>query len=143
MNLTLEACGANNTRRQLCRTPLVLCSLPIKTEQRVTRGASLLMAMIATFFCATAGANVLFWDAGNTNGNGLPITAGSGGWDTDTTTNFNWNDGTTNLSWAQTSTTSGTMGAIFGGPDAAAGTYTVTMDGTQVAATNLQINANG
>jgi hypothetical protein len=99
LNLTLEACGANNTRRQLCRTPLVLCSLPIKTEQRVTRGASLLMAMIATFFCATAGANVLFWDAGNTNGNGLPITAGSGGWDTDTTTNFNWNDGTTNLSW--------------------------------------------
>src|SRR4029077_7464450 len=77
----------------------------------------------------------LFWDAGNTN-NGAAIDPGSGSWNTDTTTNLNWNNGSANVSWTQTSTTSGTMGAIFNGPGAAPGTYQVAVDGTQVAATN-------
>ena len=87
-------------------------------------------------------AAVLVWDAGNTN-NGPVIDPGSGGWDTDTTTNLNWNNGTSNVSWTQTSTTAGLNGALFTGPDAPDGTYQVTLDGTQVAFTNLTINASG
>jgi autotransporter-associated beta strand protein len=83
----------------------------------------------------------LFWDAGNTN-NGGTIDPGSGSWSTPNTI-LNWNNGSGNVPWTQTSTTVGTMGAIFNGPDAAPATYQVTVDGGQVAATNLTINANG
>jgi fibronectin-binding autotransporter adhesin len=91
---------------------------------------------------AGASAQNLIWDAGNTN-NGAAIDPGSGGWNIDTTTNLNWNNGSSNVSWTQTSTTAGLKGAIFNGPDAAAGTYQISLDLGQVAFTNLAINANG
>jgi autotransporter-associated beta strand protein len=122
-------------------------SAPEKILQKLksvpARGCHLfILALTFIFIAADARAAVLAWDAGNTN-NGGTIDPGSGSWSTDTTTNFNWNNGTGNVSWTQTSTTAATMGAMFGGLGAADGTYQVTMDGTQVAATNLQINANG
>jgi len=93
---------------------------------------------------STAGTQAvnLIWDAGNTSP-GTPITPASGAWDINTSTNINWYNGTANVSWSQTSTTAGSGGAIFQGPGAAAGTYQVTVDGGQVAATNMVINANG
>jgi fibronectin-binding autotransporter adhesin len=102
-----------------------------------------LLAMTMVVFCA---ANIhaaqLIWDAGNTN-DGPTIEPGSGGWDIDTTTNLNWNNGSGNVSWTQTSTTVGLNGAVFNGPAASAGTYLVELDGGQIAFTNLLINANG
>src|SRR2546429_8553256 len=104
----------------------------------------LLLAALA--FCAASVSAqvvpVLTWDAGNTN-NGVTIDSASGAWDTDTTTNLNWNNGSANVSWSQTSTTAGTMGALFRGPGAADNTYQVAVDGGQVAAANLTINASG
>ncbi len=101
-----------------------------------------LLLGIFAFYATNASAAQLFWDAGNTN-NGASIDAGSGAWDIDTTTNINWNNGSGNVSWTQTSTTAALNGAVFTGPDAAAGTYQITLDGTTVAYTNLQILANG
>jgi fibronectin-binding autotransporter adhesin len=107
------------------------------------RGCYLFILLLACIFpAAGARAAILTWDAGNTN-NGVTIDPGSGSWSTDITTNFNWNNGTADVSWTQTSTTAGLMGAFFTGPDAADGTYQVTLDGTQVAFTNLTVNANG
>jgi len=105
------------------------------------RNAFLAMIMLLLPTARISAAN-LFWDAGNTN-NGPAIDPGSGAWDTDTTTNFNWNNGSINANWKQTGTTTGSTGAIFQGPDAAPGTYHVSIDGGQVAATNLVINASG
>ena len=105
--------------------------------------ASACLWLAALFFCAvSASAASLTWDAGNTN-NGATIDPASGAWDLDTTTNIFWNNGTGNVSWTQTSTTSPVNGASFNGPDAAVGTYQVDVDGGQVAATNLTIKANG
>lgn len=59
------------------------------------------------------------------------------------TTNLNWNTGSANTRWTQTSTTVATNGATFAGLDAAAGTYQVVLDGPQIAVSNLTINANG
>ena len=103
-----------------------------------------LLAMAMLMVCAvSASAAQLTWDAGNTN-NGATIDSASGAWDIDTTTNLNWNNGSGNVSWTQTSTTAGLNGAIFNGPDAAAGTYAVSLDsGTQMAMNNMVINANG
>ncbi len=101
--------------------------------------------LIVAFISASGGgasAAQLIWDAGNTN-NGLAIDPGSGEWNLDTTTNLNWNNGAENVSWTQTSTTVGINGAVFDGPDATNGTYVVTLDGGQIALTNLVINANG
>ena len=115
------------------------------------RSTEKLLRSISVFICVLlavalrvgdVSAAQLIWDPANTN-NGPVIDPGSGTWDIDTTTNINWNNGTTNVSWAQTSTTAGINGAIFNGPDAADGTYQVTIDGGQIAYTNLQINANG
>ena len=79
----------------------------------------------------------LIWDPlGNNSG------AGSGNWDTTAGNNFWWN-GASDTIWSQTSSTSPTMGAVFNGPDAAAGTYNITNDVVQVAITNLQVNNNG
>lgn len=101
-----------------------------------------LLAVLA-LFCATTGlAQDLIWDPGNTN-NGAIIDPGSASWDTDTTTNFNWNNGSVNVSWVQGGTATPTAGARFVGPNAPAGTYVVNIDGGQVAATNLTISANG
>jgi autotransporter-associated beta strand protein len=109
--------------------------------QNFSAGTCLLLAALA-FCTGGAWAAPLTWDAGNTN-NGATIDPGSGAWDIDTTTNLNWNNGSGNVSWSQTSTTTGTMGALFQGPGAAANTYQVAVDGGQVAATNLTVNASG
>jgi autotransporter-associated beta strand protein len=107
------------------------------------RACHLLIATMALFSIATTGSGaVLFWDAGNTN-NGAVIDSGSGSWNIDTTTNLNWNNGSANVNWTQTSTVVGLNGATFTGPDAPDGTYQVTVDGGQVAVTNLTINASG
>lgn len=83
----------------------------------------------------------LTWDPGNTN-NGAIIDPGNGSWDLDTTTNFNWNNGTTNVSWTQTSTTVTPYNAVFGGADGT--NYIVTLDqGSQMAVSNLIINSSG
>jgi len=102
-----------------------------------------LLLGIFAFYANNASAAQLIWDAGNTN-NGATIDSASGAWDLDTTTNLNWNNGSGNVSWTQTGTTAGLNGAIFSGPDAAPGSYVISLDsGTQMAVTNLQINANG
>jgi len=91
---------------------------------------------------ASAPAAQLIWDAGDTN-NGATINAASGAWNTDTTTNLNWNNGAGNVSWTQTSATAALNGATFAGTNAAAGTYQVVLDGPQIALNNLTISANG
>src|SRR6516165_10857330 len=70
----------------------------------------LLAASLTLLLCASGLRAVnLTWDAGNTN-NGPAIDPGSGSWNTDTTTNLNWYNGSANVSWSQSSTTVGTMG---------------------------------
>jgi fibronectin-binding autotransporter adhesin len=91
---------------------------------------------------ASSPAAQLTWDAGDTS-NGATIDAASGAWNTDTTTNLNWNNGSGNVSWTQTSGTAALNGATFAGADAAAGTYQVALDDSQIALNNLTINANG
>ena len=103
---------------------------------------SLVAILILLLRAGSAYAASLFWDAGNTN-NGATSDPGSGSWNTDTTTNLNWNNGSANVSWTQNSTTSGANGAIFNGPGAADNTYQIAVDGGQVAATNLAVNASG
>jgi len=83
----------------------------------------------------------LIWDAGNTN-NGATIDSASGNWDVGTT-NLNWNTNGLNVTWTQTSTTAPLNGATFSGPNAAAGTYQVDLDGGQIAFNNLAINNSG
>jgi autotransporter-associated beta strand protein len=111
--------------------------------------ACLLLAALA--FCASsASAASLIWDAGSlnpttllgTNTTGTVIPA-SGYWDVSTTTNSVWDNGAGDIFWSQASTTSPTFGTTFTGPNAAAGTYQVNADQTQVAATNISILANG
>src|SRR5256884_4083335 len=102
----------------------------------------LLLAALA--FCAASVSAqvvpVLTWDAGNTN-NGVTIDSASGAWDTDTTTNLNWNNGIGNVSWTQTSTTAPLVqSTVFSGPD---GAYQVALDGTQISLSNMTINASG
>src|SRR6266699_5130634 len=103
----------------------------------ITRFFSLLAAL--TFCAASASAAILTWDAGNTN-NGATIDSASGAWDTDTTTNLNWNNGVGNVSWTQTSTTAPLgQNTVFSGPD---GAYQVSLDGVQLALSNMTINAS-
>ena len=107
------------------------------------RASHLLIGTAALFLIVTSGSGaILFWDAGNTN-NGPVIDPGSGSWNIDTTTNLNWNNGSSNVSWTQGGTTAPTTGASFGGPDAPDGTYQIALDGSQIAFTNLAISANG
>jgi len=106
------------------------------------RMASATLAAAAVLTTASSPAAQLTWDAGNT-ANGATIDAASGAWNIDTTTNLNWNNGSGNVSWTQTSVTAGLNGAIFAGADAAADTYQIALDGPQIAFTNLQVNANG
>jgi len=86
------------------------------------RPLHLLMAPLV--FCAvSASAAQLTWDAGH--GQGAGVIAGSGNWDITTT---NWYNGSTDVAWAQTSTTAPlATNAVFGGADAAAGTYQLRM----------------
>jgi fibronectin-binding autotransporter adhesin len=113
-----------------------------RISQNVSAWTCILLAAIA-FCAANASAQVvptLTWDAGNTT-NGPTIDPGSGAWDTDTTTNFNWNNGTTNVSWTQTSITAPLVqNTVFSGPD---GAYQVALDGVQIAVSNLFINGSG
>src|SRR5580704_17063651 len=96
--------------------------------------------IIALSLCAASvPAASLIWDPNQTDG----VTPdGSGNWDT-TATNTVWFNGTSDVAWSQTSTTSPTMGAVFGGADAAPGTYNITNDAGQIAITNLTVNNNG
>src|ERR1035441_10184671 len=94
-------------------------------------------------FCLTLGigrasAANLIWDPSQ-NGSG---NAGSGNWDT-TALNTVWYNGTSDVLWSQTGTTTPTQGATFNGPDAAPGTYVVSMDAVQIAVNSLIINNNG
>src|SRR5258706_9929391 len=113
-----------------------------QTLQNLSAFTCLVLAALA-FCTASASAQivpVLTWDAGNTN-NGAAIDPGSGSWNIDTTTNFNWNNGSGNVSWTQTSTTAPLVqNTIFPGPD---GAYQVVLDGPQIAVSNLTINASG
>ena len=82
-------------------------------------------------------ASQLTWDAGNTN-NGAQIDPADGSWSSDPTI-LNWNVGSGNVPWTQTSTTVGINGAVFGGAD---GNYNVTIT-SQVAVTNLTFLNSG
>jgi autotransporter-associated beta strand protein len=81
---------------------------------------------------------MLVWDPANTNNAGL-IDPGDGNWDT-TANNLVWNNGSGNVAWTQTSTTASTNGAIFGGTN---GNYTITLDASQIAVTNLTFTNSG
>ncbi|MDB6018813.1 MAG: Autotransporter-associated beta strand repeat protein [Pedosphaera sp.] len=120
------------------------CGISLKQALQTIRSSSVLLQllMVMGVFCAvSASAANFIWDAGNT-ANGSTIDSASGSWNTDAT-NLGWNNGSGNVSWTQTSTTAGLNGAIFNGPDAAAGTYQISLDLGQIAFTNLAINANG
>ena len=95
-----------------------------------------LLALALMMPFATLGrAADLTWDPGN-SGNGGTIDAGSGAWNLTLT---NWNAGSSNMVWTQTSSTSPLNNAIFGGAD---GSYVVTL-GTQVAVTNATFANSG
>src|ERR1035438_9034301 len=98
---------------------------------------SLLGVFCLTLGIGRASATQLIWDPLGNNGG-----AGSGNWDT-TVGNTNWWNGASDVLWSQTSTTSPTQGATFNGPDAAPGTYVVSMDAVQIAVNSLIINNNG
>src|SRR5438552_4883078 len=115
--------------------------LSIEQSLRNFSAFKCLLLVILAFWAAGASAVILTWDAGNTN-NGATIDSASGAWDT-AASNLNWNNGSGNVSWTQTGTTAGTMGALFQGPGAADNTYQVVVDGGQVAAASLTINASG
>ncbi|MDB6111808.1 MAG: Autotransporter-associated beta strand repeat protein [Pedosphaera sp.] len=102
----------------------------------------LLIVVLMFGNAVNASAANLIWDAGNTN-NGAAIDPASGSWNTDTTTNLNWNNGSGNVSWTQTSTTAPLMGSTFNGSDVADNTRQVVLDGVQIATTNLTIDASG
>jgi fibronectin-binding autotransporter adhesin len=124
---------------------LATCGIFLKQTLPIIQlsSAPLRLLLTVVYFAASASAATLTWDAGNTN-NGATIDSASGAWDTDITTNINWNNGSSNVSWAQGGITAPLNGATFNGPDAPDGTYQVVVDDTaQVAATNLTINANG
>ena len=103
---------------------------------------SVALAAAALMTAASSPAAQLTWDAGDTS-NGATTNAASGAWNTDTTTNINWNNGSGNVSWTQTSATAALNGATFAGTDAAAGTYQVALDGDTISLNKLIIAANG
>lgn len=117
-------------------------------EQRLQKFSSYTWPLVAALaFCSvSAPAQVVptvSWDAGNTN-NGAAIDPASGAWNTDNTTNLNWNNGSGNVSWTQTGTTAPLVqNTVFSGPDAPDGTYQVALDGVQIAVSNIFINAAG
>src|SRR5207237_471630 len=99
---------------------------------------ALLGLFCLTFGISRTSATPLIWDPSK-DGSG---TAGSGNWDT-TAGNNVWYNGTSDVLWSQTGTTTPTQGATFNGPDAAPGTYVVSVDVGQMAVTNLNINSSG
>jgi fibronectin-binding autotransporter adhesin len=126
------------------------CGISLKPTLRIIQSLfqsfsrPLHLRLAALALCATSAAEAqVVWDAGSlgTNTTATVISA-SGFWDT-ATTNLSWNNGTADVSWTQTSTTTGNNGAIFNGPDAPANTYQVNLDQGQIALTNLTINNSG
>lgn len=114
---------------------------PRKWQTSNTSAAKSLYRWLAVVALSVSAAGVfakdLTWDAGSLGANNGPaVVPADGNWDTST---LNWNNGTADVAWTQTSTTSGTTGAIFGGTD---GNYTVTTT-AQVAATNILFNNSG
>ena len=102
-----------------------------------------LSSILPLMFCLALGAGSalgaqLTWDP-LLNGGTI---SSSSNWDT-TGGNTIWWNGTSDVLWSQTATNSATQGAIFNGPDAAPGTYVVTLDASIIAATNLVINNSG
>jgi autotransporter-associated beta strand protein len=100
-----------------------------------------LFSSVAFLCLASASAQAaaqLIWDPLLNNG----VTSSSGNWDT-TGGNAVWYNGASDVVWSQTGTTSPSQGATFNGPDAAPGTYIVTLDAGQIAVTNLTINNSG
>src|SRR5580692_4364509 len=98
-------------------------------------------SVLPLMFCLVAGsasAAQLTWDPLLNGG----TTAGSSNWDT-TAGNAIWWNGTSDVLWSQTATNTATQGAVFNGPDAAPGTYIVTLDASIIAATNLVVNNSG
>lgn len=94
----------------------------------------LLQAFTIVFCVASASAqNSLTWDP---NGNG-GTTSASGNWDVSTA---NWWNGTADQVWSQISSTVSTTNAVFGGGD---GTYTVNIDASSVAVSNIFFNNSG
>src|ERR1017187_8974772 len=121
-------------------TPLLLTArLAVESVSfRRIAAISLLGVCCLTLGIVRASAAQLIWDP-SLNGSG---NAGSGNWDT-IAGNTNWWNGTSYVLWSQTSTTSPTQGATFNGPDAAPGTYAISMDAVQIAVNSLIINNNG
>jgi autotransporter-associated beta strand protein len=105
---------------------------------RITPAVSLLGAVGLTIGIGRVQAAQLIWDPSQ-NGSGI---AASGNWDT-SASNTVWFNGASDVLWSQTGTTTPTQGATFNGPDAAPGTYAVSLDAGQIAVTNLTINNNG
>src|ERR1035441_2953573 len=99
---------------------------------------SLVGVLCLSLGISRASAAQLIWDPGLNGG----TTSASGNWDT-TTGNAVWWNGTSDVLWSQTSTTSPIQGATFNGPDAAPGTYAVSMDAVQIAVNSLIVNNNG
>ncbi len=88
-----------------------------------------LISMLAALFLSVAllcprgaAATPLTWDPSQ-NGSGA---AGNGNWDT-TAGNTVWYNGASDVLWSQTSGTVALNGATFNGPDAAPGTYAVSV----------------
>src|ERR1017187_5641958 len=121
-------------------TPLLLTArLAVESVSfRRIAAISLLGVCCLTLGIVRASAAQLIWDP-SLNGSG---NAGSGNWDT-IAGNTNWWNGTSDVLWSQTSTTSPIQGATFNGPDAAPGTYAVSMDAVQIAVNSLIVNNNG
>jgi autotransporter-associated beta strand protein len=92
-----------------------------------------------SLFCLFLGFQVsaaqLTWDPLNNTG----ITPANGNWDT-TGANTVWYNGSGDVAWTQTSTTSALNNAVFGGAD---GSWAISIDAGQVAVSNLFINNSG
>ena len=126
------------TNMKLTTRLLITARLAVESVSfRRIAAISLLGVFCLTLGIGRASATQLIWDPLGNNGG-----AGSGNWDT-IAGNTNWWNGTSDVLWSQTSTTSPTQGATFNGPDAAPGTYVVSLDAGQIAVTNLTINNNG
>jgi fibronectin-binding autotransporter adhesin len=139
----------NSMKSTTQKSPILVCDLKPAGPSGIPhlrpwyrQLAPIALAVAALLTVAKSPAAQLTWDAGDTN-NAAIIDAASGTWNTDTTTNLNWNNGAGNVSWTQTSGTAALNGATFAGADAAAGTYQVALDGSQIAVNNLTLNANG
>ena len=128
------------TNMQLTTRLLLTARWPIASVsfQRVV-ALALLGALYLTLGIGRASAANLIWDPSQ-NGSG---NAGSGNSDA-TTGNTVWYNGTSDVLWAGTGTgNTPDNGATFNGPDAASGTYVISMDAVEVDVNSLIINNNG